>query len=209
MSKFRFLSIIFCAIAAVTLTSCWNDDDDSGLTPEQIQTCYNLTRGQHSGQLIFRKAGNTTNVKDNDTLNVTLNIKSDSSMVFQSVPSKAIASAIDTTTATIKADNLEAYKSIISQPAKDINCGIYYYSTNPISWLIYPASVTYENVAYKGKNSKIQIVFVANAYSIGSFNTTNNKMELQIVIAGAYVDGTYDSNLIPQSNARALFFTGK
>lgn len=209
MKKLRLLGIALCAVAAATLTSCWDDDDDNTLSAEEKLACFNATRGQHSGNLIFRKASgpNDTNANDIDTLSARWNITSDSTMVFQNVPVEAIASAIDTISTAHKAANLEAYRSLLQQPAKDINCGIYYYSANPVSWLVYPAAVTYDNVAYNGKTCKLQIVFASNVYSFGSCSTTGQRTSVQIVVAGAYVDGTYDSNLIPQSNARALLFS--
>lgn len=206
MGKLRFLSFIFCAVAATTLTSCLDDDDDNGLTAEEKLACFNATRGEHSGKLIFRKAGNSTNVANNDTVAASWNIATDSTMTIYNVPSRAIASAIDTTTTTTKAENIEAYKAIAAQPARTIGCTINYYRNNPISWAIYPNTITYEGIPYNGKECRVQILYFAN-YCVGTYSSESRTMQMQIVVAGANVDGTYVSTLIPQSNARGLLFT--
>lgn len=208
MGKLRFLSFIFCAVAATTLTSCLDDDDDNGLTADERLECFNATRGEHSGKLIFRKAGNSTNVAYNDTVSAAWSITTDSTMTIYNVPSRAIASAIDTTTASTKAANIEAYNAIVAQPAKTVSCAINYYRNNPISWAIYPAAITYEGIPYGGKQCRVQILYYTN-YCVGTYSSTGSSrsMQMQIVVAGANVDGTYTAELIPQSNARGLLFT--
>lgn len=205
MKKLKFLSLALCAIATVTLSSCWDDDDNNGLTPEQKATCFSMTRGEHNGTLVYTKAGNSTNVtNNNDTVPASWNIATDSTMVIYSVPSLAIASAIDTT----MTDNKEVYRAILEQPAKNINCAINYYRTDPIAWIITPTAITYDNITYRGKQSKLQIAYFAN-YCVGSYSATSRVMQIQIVIAGAYIDGSYAESIIPQNNARALLFTEK
>lgn len=205
MKKMKFLSLALCAIATVSLSSCWDDDDDNGLTPEQKTTCFNMTRGEHSGTLVYTKAGSSTNVtNNNDTVPASWNITTDSTMVIHNVPSTAIASAIDTT----KLDNKNLYKAILSQPSKNINCAIDYYRMDPIAWIIAPAEITYDNITYQDKQVKLQIAYFTN-YCVGSYSSTSKIMQMQIVIAGAYVDGKYNADIIPQTNARALLFTEK
>lgn len=192
MKRLRFLSFFFCAIAALAFTSCLNDDDDeSRLTPEQVQQCYNLTRGTHTGKLYYPKDPASTQTNDNDTVNAQWTINSDSTMVLQNIPAKALAAAI--TDADVKA-------AVSSQPDVNIPCYIGYFQNNPIEWLINPQTVTFDKVTYKGENHKVSLAFYINTYySFGQYSSQNGVMQLQVVVAGAYLDGQTGTSLISRS----------
>lgn len=188
MKKLSILSLALCAMAAFTFTSCLDDDDDdNSLKPEQVQQCYAATRGSYTGILVYPRNPNSTLVTDNDTVNASWTINTDSTMVLQNVPSAAIATAFSDS--TLKAE-------IAAQPNQNINCYIGYIRVEPVQWLVNPQYLTY-NVNYNGAAHKLQVGFYYNnLYSYGQFNTTTRKMDVQIVVASAWIDGKYDNTLI-------------
>lgn len=190
MKKLRFLSLLFCAIAALSFTSCLDDDDDNDnrLSPQDVATCYNLTRGTYTGKAYFSKDPTTTVTNNNDSATVAWSITSDSTMTLQAIPARIFASGIT---------NADVKNAIANEPNVDIPCRISYFRTSPVQWLINPATVTFNNVQYNGETHKIEIGFYIDTYySFGSYNLTNSSMQLQIIVAGAYVDGQYNRSLI-------------
>lgn len=187
MKRIKFLGLLLLAVSAVAFTSCLSndDDDDNSLSPAQVQTCYNAVKGSHSGKF-FYQTGN--NVNENDTLDATWEITSDSTLVIRSFPAKALASAFT---------NDELSQSLAEKPAQDITCRIGFIRVSPVQWLINPETVTYEDVSYNGTSHKLQVLFyINNFYSFGAYNADSNVMQLQILAAGAYLDGKYDSSLM-------------
>lgn len=209
--KFKLLSLLACAFAALSFTSCLSDDDgssNSGLTAEQVQLCYQATKGSYYGKMVYKKDPAQSSVSNNDTVSVSWSILTDSTMTIHEVPSKAIASAIS---------NKELQEAIAEQPDKDINCAIAYYSlsngtgasasTQYVTWLVNPLAVTYDNVSYGGATHKVQIVFyINNTYSFGTCNTSTRKSQMQVIMGGVYVDGKYNSSLMSSTGGVALYF---
>lgn len=197
MGKLKILSIFLCSVAAFTLSSCIDDDDDTkSLTAEDVQQCFNATRGSYAGKLIYTKDASYSLVNNSDTVSASWAILTDSTMIFRNVPSAAIASAFT---------NSELKASVASKPDVSISCYIGYIQTSPIEWVVNPQSVTFDDVTYNGGTHKLQVAFYNNnLYSFGVYNSTNGNMQLQIIIAGAWLDGQYRSELIP--NAIGLTF---
>lgn len=194
MKRIKFLSMLFLAVSAMAFVSCDTDDDDKSLSPAEVQTCYNAVKGSYSGKLIYQAADAGSNTAKNDTLAVSWEINTDSTMIIRNFPSKAIATAITDSALS---------KNIAEMPAQDIKCYIGFVRVSPVQWLINPVSLTYDNVPYKD-GSKVQVIFyVNNYYSFGAFNSSNNAMQMQIVSAGVYIDGKFDSSLM---KAKAFAF---
>lgn len=189
MRKLKFLSLFFCALAALSFTSCNDDDEDSAPTPEQIQQYYAATRGSHTGVLIYPKNPGSTSVNNNDTISgMRWEITSDSTMTIYSVPSKAIAAAV--ADSTLK-------KSIEAMPSQNIQCSIGYIKSSLISWLVNPTYITFDGAIYKGETHKVQIAFYTNnLYSFGQYNPTTGAMVVQILVGGGYVEGKFDNGVI-------------
>ena len=107
--------MLLCGLSALVLTSCLNDDDNTGLTPEEVRTAYQLVKGSHSGKVIF-SAANPHNTKDTtDTLAVTWNVLTDSTMVIHNLPISKIAANV--TDADLKS-------AIAALPDQDVDCFI-------------------------------------------------------------------------------------
>lgn len=213
MKKFKLLTLFFAAFAALTLTSCLNDDDDNtGLTPEQIQMAYNATRGSHSGKIYYTTGFNKDGKDVKDSADVSWNVTSDTVMYINNVPSKVLASVIAD-------DDIRA--AVEKQGPQRIKCYINYINVSPIQWLVNPVSVSFDNVEYNGAKHKVTIAFYVNSnYSFGQLITSvNPNIQMMQFIAGAlYVndkinsDGInylYDTSKVNVSNYRMRYLVLK
>lgn len=213
MKKFKLLTLFFAAFAALTLTSCLNDDDDNtGLTAEQIQMAYNATRGSHSGKIYYTTGFNKDGKDVKDSANVSWDVTSDTVMYINNVPSKVLASVIAD-------DNIRA--AVENQGPQKIKCYINYINVSPIQWLVNPVSVSFDNVEYNGAKHKVTIAFYVNSnYSFGQLITSvNPNIQMMQFIAGAlYVDDKinseginylYDTSKVNVSNYRMRYLVLK
>lgn len=208
MRKLRLFSLLLVvSAAAFTLTSCLGDSDDNNkLTPQQTQQCFRAVQGSHHGKLIYIVSNSSSGAPaKKDSVSTSWTITSDSTMTLIRIPAKVIATAVDTTTAEHK----EIRDAILKQPDQSMECYIGFVKMNPIQWLINPTGLTYE-VAVKGGNHKIQVVFyMNNTYSFGQFTTSTNSMLLQIIAAGAKIDGSIDKSSTPLVRSTPFYFVNK
>lgn len=200
MKNFKFLSLLFIVFAAMTLTSCLDDDDDNqGLSEQDIRTAFSATRGMHSGSLIYQPRGVKGEILSKpDTLTTSSwNITSDSTMTIFNVPDSALATAIADTTIMKAVRNLNGIHNI--------NCYIGYIRVTPVQWLINPQTVTYNNLQYNGASHKVQLVFAVNS-SISYGSLVTQKQELVISIAGMYIDDKLVNNTLvsPSGNGTSI-----
>jgi len=213
MKKFKLLTLFFAAFAALTLTSCLNDDDDNtGLTAEQIQMAYNATRGSHSGKIYYTTGFNKDGKDVKDSADVSWDVTSDTVMYINNVPAKALASVIAD-------DNIRA--AVETQGPQSIKCYINYINVSPIQWLVNPVSVSFDNVEYNGAKHEVTIAFYVNSnYSFGQLITSvNPNIQMMQFIAGAlYVDDKinsdginylYDTSKVNVSNYRMRYLVLK
>lgn len=213
MKKFKLLTLFFAAFAALTLTSCLNDDDDNtGLTAEQIQMAYNATRGSHSGKIYYTTGFNKDGKDVKDSANVSWDVTSDTVMYINNVPSKVLASVIAD-------DNIRA--AVENQGPQKIKCYINYINVSPIQWLVNPVSVSFDNVEYNGAKHKVTIAFYVNSnYSFGQLITsvTPNIQMMQFIAGALYVDDKinsdginylYDTSKVNVSNYRMRYLVLK
>ena len=213
MKKFKLLTLFFAAFAALTLTSCLNDDDDNtGLTAEQIQMAYNATRGSHSGKIIYTTGFDKDGKDVRDSANVAWDITSDTVMYINNVPAKVLASVIAD-------DDIRA--AVETQGPQRIKCYINYINVSPIQWLVNPVSVSFDNLEYNRAKHKVTIAFYANSnYSFGQLITsvTPNIQMMQFIAGALYVDDKinseginylYDTSKVNVSNYRMRYLVLK
>lgn len=213
MKKFKLLTLFFAAFAALTLTSCLNDDDDNtGLTAEQIQMAYNATRDSHSGKIYYTTGFNKEGKDVKDSAVVSWDVTSDTVMYINNVPSKVLASVIAD-------DDIRA--AVETQGPQRIKCYINYINVSPIQWLVNPVSVSFDNVEYNGAKHKVTIAFYANSnYSFGQLITsvTPNIQMMQFIAGALYVDDKinseginflYDTSKVNVSNYRMRYLVLK
>lgn len=213
MKKFKLLTLFFAAFAALTLTSCLNDDDDNtGLTAEQIQMAYNATSGLHSGKFYYTTGFDKDGKDVKDSADVSWDVTSDTVMYINNVPAKALASVIAD-------DDIRA--AVEKQGPQKIKCYINYINVSPIQWLVNPVSVSFDNVEYNGARHKVTIAFYVNSnYSFGQLITSvNPNIQMMQFIAGAlYVNDKinneginylYDTSKVNVSNYRMRYLVLK
>ena len=95
MKKLKFVTMA-CCVAAMGLTSCLNDSDDtrSDMSKEEVAYCFNAVRGTYEGNLIY-VAKNVKDVNDNtDTLKISWNIANDSTMTIKNFPTRLLTDNI-------------------------------------------------------------------------------------------------------------------
>lgn len=211
MKRIKFLSMFVIALSAMLFTSCMDDDDDNnGLSPQEQQTAYNAVKGIHTGNLIYAKwDANKRTSNITDTVQVSWSINSDTTMTLRNIPSSAIASAIADST---------IMKAVSEQAPRNIDCYIGFIRLNPVQWLVNPTTVTYNNLEYNGGTHKVSVVFGFNtSWSFGQLTTTatSSKQQMQIVVAGLYVDDKLVNDGISYASAqsnqrvRAFIFSEK
>ena len=204
MKKITFIAIVGCIMSAISLTSCNSDSESSykDLTAAEIQQCFNATRGNHNGKMIYA-ALNKANVADKfDTISIAWSIINDSTMTIYDFPAKALAEKI-----TGKDELKEA---LASQPDRTLKCAISYVNANPIQFLVGPSNLTYE-LNYGGKHHKVEIRFYWNTYSFGQYSSSSkHPMQMQIWAALLKVDGNETSyGITIDKPAQFFFYTEK
>lgn len=169
------------AAVCVTLSSCNDDDDEKALTPTEVQTAFNAVKGNHDGQLIYA-APNPKNLRDvTDTVNISWNIATDSTLIIRQFPVALLGNSVSDSTAR---------KAIQTSKPQDILCNIEFVRLSPVSFYISPASVTL-NLNYGGKDHKVQIPFYGNrsTYSYGQQIAKDKSLFMQILEGPVYEDG--------------------
>jgi len=181
MKKLKLVTMA-CCVAAMGLTSCMNDNDDSGreLSKEELAYCLNTVKGTYQGDLIYI-AKNVKDISDNtDTLKISWNITNDSTMTIKNFPTRLLAE-------NISDDKLKA--ALAEAPNQDIDCLIGFINASPVQYLINPKAPSF-NINHDGADHKIQVAFYANSTgSFGSFNQTKKVLYMQIVEGAIYMDG--------------------
>lgn len=181
MKKIKLVTMA-CCVAAMGLTSCMNDNDDSGreLSKEELAYCLNTVKGTYQGDLIYI-AKNVKDISDKtDTLKISWNIVNDSTMTIKNFPTRLLAE-------NISDDKLKA--ALAEAPNQDIDCLIGFINASPVQYLINPKAPSF-NINHDGKDHKIQVAFYANSTgSFGSFNQTKKVLYMQIVEGAIYMDG--------------------
>ena len=181
MKKIKLVTMA-CCVAAMGLTSCMNDSDDSGreLSKEELAYCLNTVKGTYQGDLIYI-AKNVKDISDKtDTLKISWNIVNDSTMTIKNFPTRLL-------TDNISDEILKA--ALAEAPNQDIECRIGFINSSPVQYLINPKAPSY-NINHDGTEHKIQVAFYANSTnSFGSLNQTKKVLYMQIVEGAIYMDG--------------------
>lgn len=179
MKKNQFKTILFCCLAALLFTSC-NNDDDSGLTPEQKVAAFGMVKGPHTGSM-FYSAENPNDPKDLvDTLAINWTIRTDSTMTISQFRASVIAESVTDTDLKEALENAEP---------RDLDCKIDFFSLNPVAFYINPITPSYQ-LTYGGATHQVQIAFYVNSYvSQGNYQPSTQMMSMQIVAGGIFVDG--------------------
>ena len=187
MKKLKFVTMA-CCVAAMGLTSCLNDSDDtrSEMSKEEVAFCLNKVKGTYDGNLIY-VAKNVKDVNDNtDTLKISWNIANDSTMTIKSFPTRLL-------TDNISDEKLKA--ALAEAPNQDIECRIGFINSSPVQFLVNPVSPVLK-LNFEGAEHKIQPAFYVNSTnSFGTFNQAKKELYMQIVEGAIFMDEKQTSYL--------------
>ena len=173
--------MIICSVAAICLTSCYYDSDNEyhEITPQEIGQCFTAVKGNYTGKLLF-DLNNPNDPKDRtDTLDIAWSVTADTMFNVKEFPQAVFLDRI--------AD--PELKEAVEQAAPaPLIARLAFYQINPISFLVYPASVVY-NIEYEGATHKASLAFWINtSSSYGLYDTTNKTFQMQLIGAGLYLD---------------------
>lgn len=206
MKALKPFLMLCCCMAAVMFTSC-SDDEDTTLTPEERQEAFQTIKGNYDGDLIYAKLDATGKDYVNDTLKVSWEIDTDSTLTIANFPATPLATYIT---------NEEIGKAIAEQSVQKLGCSISIFDNSPIAFFINPASITYQ-VDCDGEAHKVQFDFFVNyVYSYGVYSNFSNineadkgpKMQMQILVDKISVDGKLQKETQGQV-AKLIVFRGK
>ena len=177
----KFLFIIICCVSATWLTSCYYDSEDEyhEITHQEIGQCLTAVKGNYSGKLLFE----VNNPKDRsdylDTLDIAWSVTADTMFNVKEFPQAVILDRI------MDPELKEAMEQAAPAP---LIARLAFYQINPISFMVYPASVVY-SIEYNGGTHKASLAFWVNtSYSYGLYDTTNKTFQMQLMGAGLYLD---------------------
>ncbi|MBO4720629.1 MAG: DUF4840 domain-containing protein [Prevotella sp.] len=190
------LKLIFLALgcmAALSLTSCLKSDDDNndkGLSKAEISECFAGVRGSYTGKLIYE----TRNLQSpTDTIDVSWSVGTDTLLVLRHFPVNAVAAQIN---------DVDLKKALTETNfLSELKCylGFYKYDTN-VMFYIAPMQIDIP-VFYKGTTHTLSVYFWSSAYSYGYKNTKTGDMEVQILMAAAYLDDNENTNYLNSSTS--------
>lgn len=192
MKRLRLISMVCCALAALTFTSCTNDDvNDVTLTPEQRQQIFAQTRGSYQGRMYFTKANFTSQKDAADSMDVAWIHDTDTTLTFSGFSMEKLAAHIQ---------NKELAEALAKAPAQPLKCWTEYYYANPITFYVNPAVLEYKDLEYAGGKHKVQVVFYNyDTRSFGGFFPgAQMPFQMQIVMRGVAVDGQLMSSYLPR-----------
>lgn len=189
MKHLKIFSMLLCGLTALVFTSCLNDnDDDNYLTTTEIKQAYSAVAGSHSGKVVFPAQNPNVTSDKADTLAASWNVKNDSTLTIYNLPISKLAEYVQD--ADLKA-------AIADLPDTDVDCLIGFTQQSPVTFLINPATITYNSLSYGGGSHKVQIGFYVNSInSFGVYSSSTKVMSMQILVGGIYIDGKLDTSLM-------------
>lgn len=179
---------VFCCMAVIGLTSCLGDSDNNnqGLSPQEVSQCFNTIKGNYTGKVLFENL-NPNDVYDYiDTLDIAWSVAADTTIVVNQFPQTVILDRISD----------QQMKEALEQAAPaPLKAKIGFYESDPIRFMLYPYSVTYD-VEYQDAPHKVSLAFWVNAYSFGKFDTSSRVFQMQLMAAGLYLDEDMNHNYL-------------
>ena len=188
MKKCALSAIFVCCITVLFVSSCNNDAPDIPSVPDAEKAAAAAAiRGYYEGKMICESANST------DTVDIEWFVYSDSVMYIKGFPASLLARNIT---------DGNVANGITERDNKTESVHIRFYSVSPVGFLMNPDNVVYR-FGYGGVMHEIQIAFLVNTEkSYGQYDSSSQKMDMQIVEAGVYVDGT----LTPSMLSRETYF---
>ena len=191
MKNLKLIFLGLGCMAALCLTSCLedNDNDNTGLSKDDISRCYKAILGNYSGKLLF-SATNPKDVYDvMDTLEVQWTVNADTVLLIKDFPATALVEQVR---------NTELREALQEQnPVKDISCYMVFtaFKDSYIQFALGPQKIDFP-VFYKEATHTLSIYFWANGSSFGEKDTATGDMILRLIVGAAYLDNDSSYNYI-------------
>lgn len=188
--------ILACLIAAFSLTSCNDDNNDHSLTPEEINSIINGFRGYYQGKMISASDYNAETKKflHNDTTMTQVTISLDTTVAFAEFPLDFLAKKLKNANNSSLKEALET-AGIANASGKFTPAGI-----NPLSIFINYLNFPLE---YGGQQHTVTLSFL-QYFSLAQI--INSKVMMQLLPASVYVDGKLAEDLIQSSQSVDLIY---
>ncbi len=204
----KLMVIVLCCTAAMSLVSCLGDSDESnGLSEEDYKSYVNLMSGYYyGGKIYFYNDTITTNSNKVDSVtSLSAVIYTDSTIVIQNVPGRALAKCIK--------NHDELKEAIENADSKTLRLSYLLYPMQTSSYLyyyVYPVSVTYNELTYSGSTHEVVISFYTPTLGV----YYNGMIDIPLYMAGVYQDGVemelfYDRCSTDKSNTLLEFYAKK
>jgi hypothetical protein len=191
MKNLKFIFLALGCIAALSLTSCLesNDDDNTGLSKAQRDQCFAVVRGSYTGKLLYQNRDSQHPI---DTIDVSWSIGADTMLVLRPFPAKAVAEQINDT---------ELRKALLEQGyTTELKCYLgFYRNDSEVEFLLAPVKIDIP-VAYQDKTHTLSVYFWTD-YSYGYKNVSTGAMEVQLMMAGAYLDDNQNYNYLSNTSS--------
>ena len=169
MKATKFLSVLFCGLTALCVTSCINDDDDNEkivpLTKEQVAQCYQMIKGNYTGHLVFSVKNAATSQNGVDSVATSWSVINDSTITVDKFPAKLIADVVT---------NTNMKEALAKADPQTLTCYYGFISNSPIQFLVNPMTLNYT---------------LNSPYSFGAYDYQKTIMEMQLLVGAVYEDG--------------------
>ena len=193
MKKLNAITILLLCVATISLSSCFNsDNDDTSITAEKQKTYQTMISGTYSGMTRLYKYDSSANsfVKTDSTTNVVWRMNTDSTITIANFPVSFFAEYINATSAgSSELTSLKtALASASAQTVKAFYCipSSNYVTSTYIQYVVTGIifSLTYDGATH-------EVVIPVNYYnSLGQWATTSEFAYVSMVTGGLYLDKT-------------------
>lgn len=176
-------------MAAVSLTSCLKDDNkDEGLSSNDFGKALTAVRGDYLGHMVYQAVNPQVPSDDTDTLEVGWSITADTMLTVRDFP---LAPVIE------KVIDSDLKKALQEQEFhQQLRCRIGFTMIDPyVEFLVAPLAMDVP-ILYKEQTHTLSVYFWFDDYSFGAKDLLTQNMNIHLVIAGAYLDGELNNNLL-------------
>ena len=192
MKRFGFFWMMAACIATAALSSCIDTSDETKevgytLTEAQQKQCSLAVMGNYEGQLLYLK---TAAAEKPDTLKQqTWSIANDTVLTIHDFPLSTLAGYA----------NSEKVKTALEEAEPiDIEAHLYYQQLTPSIGFYVAGQPSYLTLHIDDTTTRALLVFYisyAGYYSSGAYWAEARQMQMQLLVAGVYADGSSSSML--------------
>lgn len=199
MTTKKIITMLMGCMAAFTFVACNSDDEPARLTPAEIAQRYDVIKGVHDGMMVYALSGEGTSNYKTDTLDVKIDMYSDSAFVIKNIPPKAF---------TVNLPDGDLKTAMVNAQPVDLECVYGFMPSTQIQFLLNPSTMEY-HLTYGDKPHKVRVAFYINNYSsYGLWDSRKNLMYMQMVVAGVFEDDS-NTNKLSKNQVGLMFYTKK